>query len=122
MSFASSFSMLRHRAAVASTSPFLLRRFCYLPMIATRHQQQQNPNKQVVALSRKLMKEKQTLKEVLLKKIKRRVMVGDKVLVGSIDWVNRRGMIENVFHRTFNILNPPVVNVDQLVDANARRA
>ena len=51
----------------------------------------------------------------LLKKIKRRVMVGDKVLVGSIDWVDRRGMIENVFHRTSEILDPPVANVDQLL-------
>ncbi|TKY47756.1 putative ribosome biogenesis GTPase RsgA [Spatholobus suberectus] len=51
----------------------------------------------------------------LLKKIKRRVMVGDQVLVGSIDWVDRRGMIENVFHRTSEILDPPVANVDHLL-------
>ncbi|KAM7464730.1 hypothetical protein LguiA_032851 [Lonicera macranthoides] len=51
----------------------------------------------------------------LLKKIKRRVMVGDKVLVGSIDWVDRRGMIENVFQRKSEILDPPVANVDQLL-------
>ncbi|MED6218789.1 hypothetical protein PIB30_029871 [Stylosanthes scabra] len=51
----------------------------------------------------------------LLKKIKRRVMVGDKVLVGSIDWVDRRGMIENVFQRDNEILDPPVANVDQLL-------
>ena len=51
----------------------------------------------------------------LLKKIKRRVMVGDKVLVGSIDWVDRRGMIENVFQRENEILDPPVANVDHLL-------
>ncbi|KAL1336428.1 hypothetical protein HN51_030790 [Arachis hypogaea] len=51
----------------------------------------------------------------LLKKIKRRVMVGDKVLVGSIDWVDRRGMIENVFQRDNEILDPPVANVDHLL-------
>ncbi|KAK3040833.1 hypothetical protein RJ639_029177 [Escallonia herrerae] len=51
----------------------------------------------------------------LLKKIKRRVLVGDRVLVGSIDWVERRGMIENVFARTSETVDPPVANVDQLV-------
>ncbi|QCE13104.1 ribosome biogenesis GTPase [Vigna unguiculata] len=51
----------------------------------------------------------------LLKKIKRRVMVGDKVLVGSVDWVDRRGWIENVFHRSSEILDPPVANVDHLL-------
>ncbi|KAI4343377.1 hypothetical protein L6164_010733 [Bauhinia variegata] len=51
----------------------------------------------------------------VLKKIKRRVMVGDKVLVGSVDWVDRRGMIENVFQRKSEILDPPVANVDHLL-------
>lgn len=51
----------------------------------------------------------------LLKKIKRRVMVGDKVLVGSVDWVDRRGMIENVFQRNSEMLDPPVANVDHLL-------
>ncbi|XP_059657699.1 small ribosomal subunit biogenesis GTPase RsgA 1, mitochondrial [Cornus florida] len=51
----------------------------------------------------------------VLKKIKRRVLVGDKVVVGSIDWVDRRGMIENVFQRTTEILEPPVANVDHLL-------
>lgn len=51
----------------------------------------------------------------LLKKIKRRVLVGDKVLVGSIDWIDRRGMIENVFERKTEILDPPVANVDHLL-------
>jgi len=51
----------------------------------------------------------------VLKKIKRRVLVGDKVVVGSIDWVDRRGMIENVFQRSSEILDPPVANVDHLL-------
>ncbi|KAI3516007.1 hypothetical protein L1887_14914 [Cichorium endivia] len=51
----------------------------------------------------------------LLKKIKRRVLVGDKVLVGSIDWIDRRGMIENVFQRETEVLDPPVANVDHLL-------
>ncbi|KFK41148.1 hypothetical protein AALP_AA2G091700 [Arabis alpina] len=51
----------------------------------------------------------------VLKKIRRRVLVGDKVLVGSIDWIDRRGMIENVFHRRSEILDPPVANVDHLL-------
>jgi len=51
----------------------------------------------------------------VLKKIKRRVLVGDKVVVGSIDWADRRGMIENVFQRSSEILDPPVANVDHLL-------
>ncbi|XP_031267974.1 small ribosomal subunit biogenesis GTPase RsgA 1, mitochondrial-like [Pistacia vera] len=53
--------------------------------------------------------------KAVLKKIKRRVLVGDKVVVGSIDWVDRRGMIENVFQRSTEILDPPVANVDHLL-------
>lgn len=51
----------------------------------------------------------------LMKKMRRRVMVGDKVLVGSVDWVDGRGMIEDVFGRRTEILDPPVANVDRLV-------
>ncbi|KAB2088313.1 hypothetical protein ERO13_A04G139000v2 [Gossypium hirsutum] len=51
----------------------------------------------------------------VLKKIKRRVLVGDKVVVGSIDWVERRGVIENVFQRSSEIVDPPVANVDRLL-------
>ncbi|KAK8561080.1 hypothetical protein V6N13_149734 [Hibiscus sabdariffa] len=53
--------------------------------------------------------------KAVLKKIKRRVLVGDKVVVGSIDWVDRRGVIENVFQRSSEILDPPVANVDHLL-------
>ncbi|KAL8471168.1 hypothetical protein ACS0TY_028121 [Phlomoides rotata] len=51
----------------------------------------------------------------VLKKIKRRVLVGDKVLVGSIDWVDKGGRIDNVFERKSEILDPPVANVDHLL-------
>ncbi|KAG8064365.1 hypothetical protein GUJ93_ZPchr0004g39839 [Zizania palustris] len=51
----------------------------------------------------------------LLKKIRRRVLVGDRVLVGAVDWTDRRGMIEDVFERRSEVADPPVANVDQLV-------
>ncbi|KAF5203447.1 Small ribosomal subunit biogenesis gtpase rsga [Thalictrum thalictroides] len=53
--------------------------------------------------------------KAVLKKIKRRVLVGDKVLVSSIDWIDKRGMIENVFQRKSEISDPPVANVDHLL-------
>ncbi|XP_078156390.1 minichromosome maintenance (MCM2/3/5) family protein [Carex rostrata] len=51
----------------------------------------------------------------LLKKIKRRVLVGDKVIVGSVDWKDKRGMIEDVFERVTEVIDPPVANVDHLL-------
>ncbi|KAH7664105.1 ribosome biogenesis GTPase protein [Dioscorea alata] len=51
----------------------------------------------------------------LLKKIKRRVLVGDKVLVGSVDWTDRKGKIDDVFQRKSEMLDPPVANVDHLL-------
>ncbi|KAL5550303.1 hypothetical protein UlMin_000479 [Ulmus minor] len=51
----------------------------------------------------------------LLKKINRRFLLGDNMLVGSIDWIDHRGMIENVFQRTSAILDPPVANVDHIL-------
>ncbi|XP_073150195.1 small ribosomal subunit biogenesis GTPase RsgA 1, mitochondrial [Henckelia pumila] len=53
--------------------------------------------------------------KAVLKKIKRRVVVGDQVLVGSIDWVDRRGMIENVYERKSVIFDPPVANIDHFL-------
>lgn len=53
-----------------------------------------------------------TVVRALLKKIKRRVLVGDKVLIWSIGWVDGRGMI---FGLKSEILNPPVANVDHLL-------
>ncbi|KAE8698923.1 60S ribosomal protein L17-2-like [Hibiscus syriacus] len=51
----------------------------------------------------------------VLKKIKRKVLVGDKVVVGSIDLVDRLGVIENVFQRSSEISDPPVANVDHFL-------
>lgn len=51
----------------------------------------------------------------LLKKIRRRVLVGDRVLVGWVDWVDRRGMIEDVFERKTEVIDPPVANVDHFL-------
>lgn len=51
----------------------------------------------------------------VLKKIGRKVLVGDKVLVGSIDWVDRRGMIEDTFMRKTELSDPPIANVDHLL-------
>uniref|UniRef100_A0A0E0KPP3 EngC GTPase domain-containing protein n=1 Tax=Oryza punctata TaxID=4537 RepID=A0A0E0KPP3_ORYPU len=51
----------------------------------------------------------------LLKKIRRRVLVGDRVLVGGVDWADGRGMIEGVFERRAEVADPPVANVDRLV-------
>ncbi|KAL1216719.1 Small ribosomal subunit biogenesis GTPase RsgA 2 [Cardamine amara subsp. amara] len=53
----------------------------------------------------------------LLKKIGRRVVVGDKVLVDvkPMDWINRRGLIVDVFKRVSENLDPPVANVDHLL-------
>ncbi|KAK4477340.1 hypothetical protein RD792_016557 [Penstemon davidsonii] len=51
----------------------------------------------------------------VLKNINTRVLVGDEVLVGAIDWVDRRGRIEKVFPRKSEILDPSVANVDHLL-------
>jgi ribosome biogenesis GTPase len=51
----------------------------------------------------------------LLKKIKRRVLVGDRVLVSGIDWTDRRGMVEDVLDRRSEIAEPPVANVEHLL-------
>eukprot|EP00850_Spirogloea_muscicola_P013867 SM000096S24896 [mRNA] locus=s96:394062:396180:+ [translate_table: standard] len=48
----------------------------------------------------------------LLKKIRCRVLVGDRVLVGGVDWTARRGMVEDVLPRVSEVLDPPVANVD----------
>jgi ribosome biogenesis GTPase / thiamine phosphate phosphatase len=37
------------------------------------------------------------------------------VIVGSVDWTNRRGMIEDVFERVTKVADPHVANVDHLL-------
>ncbi|KAG0456051.1 hypothetical protein HPP92_023839 [Vanilla planifolia] len=51
----------------------------------------------------------------LLKKMGRRVLVGDRVLVGSIAWHDRKGVIEDLFKRSSVIIDPTVANVDLLL-------
>ena len=53
--------------------------------------------------------------KAVMKKIGRRVLVGDRVLVGSVDWVDRRGMIEDIFGRRTQLSDPPIANVDHLL-------
>ena len=51
----------------------------------------------------------------LLKKLQQRVLVGDHVVVGAIDWTAGRGMIEDVLPRGTEIIDPPIANVDHVL-------
>lgn len=51
----------------------------------------------------------------LLKKMKRKVLVGDMVRVVGIDWVDGRGMVEDVFPRTSKLDEPPVANISRVM-------
>lgn len=51
----------------------------------------------------------------LLKKIKQTVLVGDTVRVVGIDWVDGRGMVEEVLPRKSELSDPAVANVDHVV-------
>ena len=51
----------------------------------------------------------------LLKKMKRQVLVGDMVRVVGIDWVDGRGMVEEVFPRTSKLDEPPVANISRVM-------
>lgn len=51
----------------------------------------------------------------LLKKMKRRVLVGDMVRVVGIDWADGRGMVEDVFPRTSKLDEPPVSNISRVM-------
>ena len=48
----------------------------------------------------------------LLKKIKRRVLVGDGVELTGVDWVDRRAVIADPSPRRSALADPPVANVD----------
>lgn len=50
-----------------------------------------------------------------LKKIGQRVMVGDRVTVAEPDWIDKRGVITEVFPRDTLLDRPPVANANQLV-------
>jgi len=51
----------------------------------------------------------------VLKKMEQRVLVGDWVTVGSIDWTDRRGMVEEVLPRSSQLLSPAVANVEHIL-------
>lgn len=49
----------------------------------------------------------------LLKKIKRKVLVGDDVEITGIDWVDSRAMVHDVVPRKSRLVDPPVANVNR---------
>jgi ribosome biogenesis GTPase len=51
----------------------------------------------------------------LLKKMKRQVFVGDMVKVVGIDWVDGRGMVEDVLSRATKLDEPPVANISRIM-------
>eukprot|EP00890_Picochlorum_soloecismus_P001071 jgi/Picsp_1/1965/NSC_05431-R1_protein len=51
----------------------------------------------------------------LLKKIKRKVLVGDRVRVVGIDWADGRGMVEDVLPRNTKLDEPPVANITRVM-------
>ena len=51
----------------------------------------------------------------LLKKMKREVLVGDMVRVVGIDWVDGRGMVEDVLPRETRLSEPPVANINHVL-------
>lgn len=51
----------------------------------------------------------------LLKKMKREVLVGDRVRVVGIDWNDGRGMVEEVLQRDTRLFEPPVANVNHVL-------
>ena len=50
-----------------------------------------------------------------LKKVKREVLVGDRVRIVGIDWADGRGMVEEVLPRTSRLDEPPVANISQVL-------
>ncbi|KAL0032589.1 hypothetical protein WJX77_009516 [Trebouxia sp. C0004] len=51
----------------------------------------------------------------LLKKIKQTVLVGDNVQVASIDWTDKRGVVQEVCNRHSEMSDPAMANVDQII-------
>lgn len=51
----------------------------------------------------------------LLKKMKREVLVGDRVRLVGIDWTDGRGMVEDVLPREARLTEPPVANVNHVL-------
>lgn len=51
----------------------------------------------------------------LLKKMQRRVLVGDFVRISSIDWADGRGAVEDILPRASALKEPPVANVTKVL-------
>jgi putative ribosome biogenesis GTPase RsgA len=51
----------------------------------------------------------------LLKKINQRVLVGDRVRVHGIDWLEGRGVVESVQQRSSELADPAVANVGHVL-------
>jgi len=51
----------------------------------------------------------------LLRKMSQRVLVGDRVRVGRIDWAAGRGQVEEILERSNRLLDPAVANVDHVL-------
>lgn len=54
-------------------------------------------------------------KRSLLKKMRQTVLVGDRVDVGGIDWVQGRGVVNGVLPRRSQSVDPPVANADHML-------
>jgi len=50
-----------------------------------------------------------------LKKIGQTAIVGDRVLISELDWVERRGVITRVFPRHSELQRPPIANAAQIL-------
>ncbi|GMH42942.1 hypothetical protein BSKO_10864 [Bryopsis sp. KO-2023] len=50
----------------------------------------------------------------LLKKMNRMVLVGDRVRVVRVDWVDGRGMVDEILPRRSELLDPGVANIDNI--------
>jgi hypothetical protein len=51
----------------------------------------------------------------LLRKMRQNVLVGDRVRVVGIDWQHGRAMVDSVFPRTSELIDPAVANIDHVV-------
>jgi hypothetical protein len=51
----------------------------------------------------------------LLRKMDRRVLVGDHVRVAPVDWVAGRGVVDGIAHRSSELADPAVANVDHVL-------
>jgi hypothetical protein len=51
----------------------------------------------------------------LLKKINQRVLVGDRVRVHGIDWLEGRGVVESVQQRSSELADPAIANVGHVL-------